>query len=97
MKVVWDDAKNTANRKKHAVSFEEASELLLSDESEHLVLFDEQHSDTEDRFISIGPIRRGLVLVVWTERDDDVVRIISARWATQREQSLYRSHLRKLT
>ena len=97
MKVVWDDAKNTANRKKHAVSFEEAKELLLSDESDHLVLFDEQHSETEDRFISIGPIRRGLVLVVWTERDDEAIRIISARWATRREQLLYRTQLRKLT
>ena len=97
MKVTWDDAKNTANRKKHAVSFEEARELLVSDESEHLVLFDEQHSEAEDRFISIGPIRRGLILVVWTERDDDVIRVISARWATRREQSLYRAHLRKPT
>lgn len=94
--VAWDHAKNLANQKKHGVSFEEARELLVSN-VDHLEIFDEAHSDIEDRFISIGPIRRGLVLVVWTERDDDVVRIISARWATQREQSLYRSHLRKLT
>jgi len=33
----------------------------------------------EDRFISIGPIRRGIVLVVWTERDEDTIRLISAR------------------
>src|SRR5688500_8046474 len=32
-------------------------------------------------------------LVVWTERDEDVVRIISARWATRREQTLYRNTL----
>jgi putative transcriptional regulator len=31
--------------------------------------------------IAIGPITRGLVLVVWTERDEDILRIISARWA----------------
>jgi uncharacterized DUF497 family protein len=36
-----------------------------------------------------------LVLVVWTEREDDQVRIISARWATRREQGLYRAHLRR--
>lgn len=96
MRVSWDRAKNLANKKKHGVSFEEASELFRSG-VDYLELFDEAHSDDEDRFIAIGPIRRGLVLVVWTERDEDVVRIISARWATRAEQTLFRSHSRKLT
>ncbi len=64
---------------------------------DYLERFDDRHSDDEDRFIAIGPIRRGLVMVVWTERDGDVVRIISARWATRREQALFRSHIRRLT
>ncbi len=59
--------------------------------------FDDDHSDLEDRFIAIGPLRRGLVMVVWTERDGDVVRIISARWATRNERALFRSHIRRLT
>jgi uncharacterized DUF497 family protein len=33
------------------------------------------------------------VLVVWTERDEDVIRIISARWITSREKALLRRHL----
>jgi uncharacterized DUF497 family protein len=93
VKVVWDRAKDLANQKKHGVSFQEASELLSG--GEHLEIFDDSHSDDEDRFISIGPIRRGLILFVWTERQDDQVRIISARWATRREQSLFRDHLRR--
>ena len=93
MKVVWDEAKNTANQKKHGVSFEEAQELL-SIEDERLDIYDDQHSIDEDRFISIGSIRRGLVLVVWTERDSDQVRIISARWATRGEKALYQAHVR---
>lgn len=72
VKVVWDRAKDISNQKKHGVSFREASELLTSG-ADHLEIFDDAHSDDEDRFISIGPIRRGLVLVVWTERDDDQV------------------------
>ena len=96
MKVDWDQAKNVANQKKHGVSFEEAQELLLSDR-DYLVVFDEEHSQDEDRFIAIGPIRRGLVLIVWTERNDDVVRIISARWATRSERELFRAHLQRLT
>jgi uncharacterized protein len=85
-----------ANRKRHDVSFKEASELLVSG-VEYLEIFDDAHSDNEDLFISIGPIRRGLVLVVWTERQEDEVRIISARWATRREQALFRAHLRRTT
>lgn len=92
MRVTWDERKNVTNQKKHGVSFDEARELLSSDD--HLVIFDEEHSVDEDRFISIGPIRRGLVLVVWTERFGDEIRIISARWATDLESAWYRQHVR---
>ena len=88
----WDEAKNLANRKNHGISFEEAEELFTSG-FDYLEIFDEVHSDFEDRFIAIGPITRGLVLVVWTARDDDSIRIISARWATEREQALYHSYM----
>lgn len=91
-KVEWDEAKSLTNRRKHGVSFEEASQLFTSD-VDYLEIFDEAHSGIEDRFIAIGPIQRGLVLVVWTARDeDDTVRIISARWASVREHTLYRAY-----
>ncbi len=67
VEIIWDDAKNRANKRKHGVSFAEASELFTSG-IDYLEIFDEAHSDLEDRFIAIGPIRRGLVLIVWTER-----------------------------
>ena len=85
MKVAWDEAKNLANKKKHGVSFEEAR-VLFEDARDYLEIFDEAHSDEEDRFIAVGPVARGVVLVVYTIRDDeDTIRIISARWATKRE------------
>jgi uncharacterized DUF497 family protein len=92
VKVAWDDAKNLANQRKHGVSFEEASELFRSG-VDYLEIFDDEHSVAEDRFITIGPIRRGLVLIIWTERDEETIRIIGARWATRQEQILYRSHM----
>ena len=61
-----------------------------------LEIYDIAHSETEDRFKSIGPIQRGLVLAVWTERADDLVRIISAWWATKAEQQLYDAYLENL-
>lgn len=92
VRVEWDEPKNLANQKKHGVSFQDASEVL-QDDVVALEIFDADHSEFEDRFITIGPIRRGLVMVVWTERQDDTIRIISARWTTPRESSQYQSYL----
>lgn len=92
MRVAWDEAKNLANQRNHGISFEEAADLFAS-ASGYLEIFDETHSDSEDRFIAIGPIARGLILVVWTEREDETIRIISARWAHAREQALYRAYM----
>ena len=92
MDLVWDEEKDRANQEKHGVTFAEASELFASG-VEYLEVFDEDHSDAEDRFIAIGPIAKGLVLVVWTEVQDDMIRIISARWATKREGDRYRSFM----
>lgn len=92
----WDTRKEQQNVAKHGVSFEEAKELLAS-EADFLEFFDTQHSDTEERFIAIGPIRRGLVLVVFTERAEHVTRIISARWASRAERALYTRHMERRT
>jgi DNA-binding transcriptional regulator YiaG/uncharacterized DUF497 family protein len=51
------------NQEKHGVSFLEARSLFES-EVDHLEIFDSEHSDFEDRFIAIGPIERGLVVIV---------------------------------
>lgn len=93
-KFEWDDTKNAENIEKHGVSFELARELFVSG-VEYLEIFDESHSVDKDRFIAIGPILAGVVLVIWTERDEGVTRIISARWATRGEQILYRERMEK--
>jgi len=57
-----------------------------------LEIYDEEHSGEEDRFIAIGPIRAGVVVVIYTERGDDVIRIVSARKATKKEIQLFRQY-----
>ena len=89
----WDSSKNRANRRKHGLSFEEASVLFKGD-VDCLEIYDEEHSGDDDRFLAIGPIERGVVVVVYTERLDDVIRIISARLATKLEAELFRRHLK---
>ncbi len=76
MRFEWDPAKDRTNRRKHDIGFAEAKQLFQS-EAERLDEIDEAHSHEEIRFVSIGPIRRGLILVVWTEREEDTIRIIS--------------------
>ena len=88
----WDDAKDLLNQEKHDLSFAEARSLFES-EVDYLEIFDSEHSDFEDRFIAIGPIEQRLVVVVYTQREEDIIRIIGARWANKREQSLYRSYM----
>ena len=94
MRFEWDNNKNSANKKKHGLSFEEASELFNLPADNILELYDFDHSENEDRIISIGPINRGVILVVNTERNHgDIIRIISARFATKTECGYYRSHM----
>ncbi len=85
MDIEWDRTEDEANLAKHGLSFAEAAELFRSD-VDYLEIFDHEHSGEEDRFIAIGPIQRGVIVVVYTERDDDVLRIISARMATRNER-----------
>jgi uncharacterized DUF497 family protein len=92
----WDDAKDFGNQRKHGLSFSEARHLFES-EAEVLEIFDADHSEFEDRFIAIGPIDRGLVVVVYTEPEEGVIRIIGARLANKREQALYRSRMDRIT
>ena len=92
MRFEWDPGKDQLNQKKHGFSFVEAKELLGGDE-DCLEIYDELHSGEEDRFIAIGPTTAGIIVVVYTERQDDVIRIVSARTATASEVRLFHKYL----
>ena len=93
MQFEWDPAKDRSNKTKHGLSFRDASELFSSD-VDCLEIYDEVHSVEEDRFIAVGPVRQGVIVVVYTERQEDVVRILSARMATAKERDRYEAYLR---
>jgi uncharacterized DUF497 family protein len=88
----WDDEKNLSNQQKHGLSFDEAKRLFESG-ADYLEIFDAEHSESDDRFIAIGPIDRQIVVVVYTEPEEGLVRIIGARPASRRERGLYRSYM----
>jgi uncharacterized DUF497 family protein len=92
MRFEWDDAKDRSNQRKHGLSFTEAKQLFEGNQ-DYLEIFDVSHSDNEDRFIAIGDFGRGIAVVVDTEREADLIRIIGARFATRRERERYRAYM----
>jgi len=88
----WDIAKAETNESKHGVSFEEAS-TVFGDPLE-LTIHDPDHSVNEDRFVSIGRSAAGRLLVVaYTEREQNRIRIISARVPVAAEVRRYESEV----
>lgn len=88
MQFEWDDEKEMLNIQKHGLDFSTAA-LVFGDDN-RIEKYDDLHSDTEDRYITIGLIKgiAVVVMVVYTERNKST-RIISARLATKREQEAY--------
>ena len=90
IKFEWDPRKDSANQRKHGVSFEEAQSVFFDENA--IQFYDEHHSEQEDRFIMLGlSIRSRILVVCHCERESgDVIRIISARKATSSERKYYR-------
>lgn len=86
----WDERKNTANQRKHGVSFHEAQSVFVDERA--LLIGDPDHSADEDRFILLGmsAALRTIVVCHCYRDEDEVIRIISARKATRAEQNVYR-------
>ena len=89
IKFEWDPRKDSANQRKHGVSFEEAQSVFFDENA--IQFYDEHHSEQEDRFIMLGlSIRSRILVVCHCERESgNVIRIISARKATSSERIYY--------
>jgi len=84
----WDSNKAASNLRKHAVAFEEACTVFGDPLA--AIFDDEEHSTDEPREIVIGhSTRQRLLVVSFTQRGADLVRIISARKATKSERTDY--------
>lgn len=84
----WNATKATLNLSKHAVSFDEATTVF--DDPLAVIFDDVKHSSREHREIIVGhSIIDRLLLVCFSERTEDVIRIFSARPLTKRERKDY--------
>lgn len=83
----WDSRDARSNLTKHGVGFEEASTIFGDPLS--LTISDPEHSQRENRYITMGrAFNRKLLVVVHTDRSDNI-RIIRARRASRRERKSY--------
>ena len=83
----WDSSKAAANLKKHQVAFTEAATVFLDPLA--LTYQDPDHSEGEQRYITLGESTGGRVILVAHLDRDDRIRIISARRATRKEAHEY--------
>lgn len=94
MRFEWDELKNTANKEKHQISFEEAKEVF--EDPLHISKLDYRFSYFEERWITIGSNKSDNILVVanifFDDDGEEIVRIISARKATSKERDFYEQH-----
>lgn len=95
VRLEWDHAKAIANKRKHRVSFEEAQTIFLDEAA--LLIDDPDHSRTESRFLLVGLSTgmRTLTVSHCYRKNDDVIRIFSARKATRNEREAYTQRWRK--
>jgi uncharacterized DUF497 family protein len=89
----WDPAKEKQNIRKHKITFRRAATVFR--DPNQLSIYDEEHSEDEDRWITIGIDSGGILRVVihtFEQVDEDLceIRIVSARKATSAEANQYR-------
>ncbi|MBD2230479.1 BrnT family toxin [Phormidium tenue] len=90
MQFEWDEAKNLENVRKHEIDFADVPEIF---EGPMLIELDERFNYGEDRWFGIGLLGNGVAVVVWIERQNDVIRIISARRANRHERQRLKQYL----
>ncbi len=86
MKFEWDEAKNRANVRKHGIDFADAIDIF---NHPYLRAHDDRENYGEERWRALGWMKALVVVVVYTERQGNTVRVISARKATRREVRHY--------
>ena len=86
MEYIWDPGKASENLRKHGVDFADAV-LALEDENA-LTIEDRDHNEQRFKTLGMGPYAK-VLFVVHAERDEDCIRIISARKADRQEVRQY--------
>lgn len=88
MEFEWDDAKRAKNTAKHGVDFTFAARVFSGDT---LTARDTRNDYGEDRFTTLGEIDGRVYVVVWTPREPETIRLITAGNANAREKKKFKA------
>ncbi len=88
MELEWDAEKAVLNLRKHGVQFSIAARALF--DPYRIEVYDGRENYGEDRWATIGYVDPALLYVVYTVRDKETIRLISARKANEKERKQYR-------
>jgi uncharacterized DUF497 family protein len=87
IKFDWDPGKARRNLRKHGIDFNEASTVFADTLS--ITIPDPDHSEDEERWVTIGLSNRQRLLVVVHIEEGETIRLISARTADRLERRKY--------
>jgi uncharacterized DUF497 family protein len=87
----WDEEKRRANIVGHGLDFADSWEIF---EGPMLTGLDEREDYGEDRWIAIGLLKGIVVVIVFTERGENTIRVISLRKALKDERNRYEKAIR---
>jgi hypothetical protein len=93
VKFEWDETKNRENIRKHGIDFADAPEVFRGP---MLARLDTREDYGEDRWFGIGLLRGRVVFVAFTEKESDVIRVISMRKADHNERREFEKAIKKL-
>lgn len=91
MKFEWDDQKNEANIAKHELDFTDVPRIFTLPLR---IALDERKNYGEARWVGLGMLDGRVVVVVFTEPDEETIRIISLRKALPYERKRYEQYLK---
>ena len=90
MELTWDEEKRRSNLAKHGLDFADAEQVFRG---AVFIFEDKRRSYGEQRFVALGMLNGIVVVIAFTEPDEDSIRIISMRKAIRNEQQIYFAQL----
>lgn len=91
MKFDWDEDKNSENIRNHGIDFNDVIEIF---NGPMIVNIDDRVDYGEERMIGVGFLTNIIAIVVFIEKDDDIIRIISARKANKHERKIFKKEIK---